>query len=297
MRFLPIVTALLLGLPVWASNAAAEEALMRTTSNPAIMQGYVNTPGGQIHYWQAGQGETLLLVHQSSSSGEEYAGLVPYLADRYRLITWDWPGHGHSDDPDHELGVDEYTASGLAVLEHLDVDKFHVLGHHGGALVAMNFAWKYPERVQKVILSGTSGVKDKEESEAFTESLDLENRKRVDREGVSLSQAWQRFVGYMPESTPEEVLIPYIGNMATRLRPYDAHYGVLRWDRRPALASLKDRDVLLTQGARDEYVSHQETLLELLPNARRQVIEDGGTFLFFEKPEASAKLIAGFLSE
>ncbi|MEM6576418.1 MAG: hypothetical protein AAF736_19240, partial [Pseudomonadota bacterium] len=56
-----------------------------------------------------------------------------------------------------------------------------------------------------------------------------------------------------------------IGNMATRLRPYDAHYGVLRWDRRPALASLKDRDVLLTQGARDEYVSHRKRCSSCCP--------------------------------
>ncbi|MFK7957643.1 MAG: alpha/beta fold hydrolase [Lysobacterales bacterium] len=286
---------LIVGLAGQIGGAYAQEALLQTTANPAIHQGYVDTPDGQLHYWEAGQGEALLLVHQSSSSVEEYAGLVPFLADRYRLITWDWPGHGSSDDPDHELGVDEYSAGALAVLAHLKVKKFHVLGHHGGALIAMNLAWKHPDRVEGIILSGTSGVKDTSETKAFTDSLDLKNRKRLDREGRSLDAAWQRYVGYMPNASAEQVLVAYLNNVVTRLRPFDAHYGVLRWDRRPALASLKDRHVLLTQGERDEYVSHQENLLELLPKAQRTVVKNAGTFLFFEKPKACAAMIRDYL--
>lgn len=271
--------------------------MLQITANPAITQGYATGPTGQLHYWQAGPAAApvLLLVHQSSSSAEEYAGLVPYLKDRYRLVAWDWPGHGMSDDPDHELGVAEYSASGLAVLDHLGIDQFHVLGHHGGALVAMNLAWKHPERTDRIILSGTSGVKSAAEAAQFAEDLDLERRKRVDREGRSISEAWGRFIKYMPHSDPRTVLITFLNNLQSRLRPYDAHYGVLRWDRRPALAALVDRDVLLTQGENDEYVSHQETLLERLPKARRSVIPDAGTFLFFENPAACAALIAEFL--
>lgn len=280
-----------------ADETSTEEAVMQTTANPAIKQAYADTPEGQVHYWHAGTGPVLLMVHQSSSSAEEYAGLVPHLADRYRLVAFDWPGHGMSDDPSKELGVPEYTASALAVLDDLGASSFHVLGHHGGALIAMNLAWKHPDRVQKIVLSGTSGVREASETKAFTESLDLEKRNHVDREGQSLSGGWSRYLKYMPHSSPEEILRAYVINLGAKLRPYDAHYGVLRWDRRPALSSLSDRKVLLLQGENDEFVSHQENLLERLPQAKRVVIENAGTFMFFEKPEEIAAVISRFLAE
>lgn len=290
------IVTLLLCLNFLAAPAAAKEALLQMTANPDIKQGYVDTADGQVHYWDAGQGPVLFLVHQSSSSIEEFAGMVPYLAGEYRLVAFDWPGHGNSDDPVRELGVDDFTSSGMAVLDQLGIDKFHVLGHHGGALIAMNAAWKYPDRVERIILSGTSGVKSMEEVSKFADSLKLEERHHLERDGKSIMAAWQRYLDYMPDSEPEEILIAFIRNMVARLRPFDAHYGVLRWDRRPALEAIKEREILLTQGTNDSFVSDQETLLDILPNSRRVVIENSGTFLFFERPEASAKMIADFLT-
>jgi len=292
---LSALIVMLLGVNTLFAPLLAKEALLQTTANPAIKQGYVDTDNGQLHYWVAGAGPALLLIHQASSSVEEFAGMVPYLADRYRLIAFDWPGHGGSDDPVKEFGVDDFTQSALAVLDHLAVQNTHVLGNHGGALIAMNLTWKHPERVNKLILSGTSGVKKRTEIDAFTDSLDIEKRNKLDRQGKSLSDAWQRYLAYMPHSTPEEILVSYLNNVNTRLRPYDAHYGVLRWDRQPALASFKDRRILLMQGENDQFVSRQETLLALLPNSERSVLKDAGVFMFFEKPAAAAKMIADFL--
>lgn len=274
----------------------AHDIVLRTTANPAIRQGYVNTPEGQIHYWEAGTGPALLLIHQAASSAEEYAGLASDLADDFRLIAFDWPGHGMSDDPARELLVDDYTDSGVAVLDHLSITRAHVLGNHGGALVAMNLAWKHPARVDRLILSGTSGVKDMDAVQEFSDDLDLGNLNQTDRAGDSLASAWDRYTRYMPNSTPGEILRPFLNAVTVRVRPYDSHYGVLRFDRRPALKSIKDRRILLMQAENDPFVSDQETLLDILPNAERVVIEDTGVFQFFENPSAAADDIRCFLS-
>jgi len=47
----------------------------------------------------------------------------------------------------------------------------------------------------------------------------------------------------------------------------------------------------------DEFVSHQENLLDIIPNAQRKVIDDGGAFLFFDKSRECATLIDDFLSQ
>jgi len=297
MRKLTLFSVALFCISAALLNAHAKEALLQTTANPAIQQGYVNTAEGQLHYWVAGSGPVLLLIHQSSSSVEEYASLVPYLADQYRVVSFDWPGHGNSDDPIKELGVDEFTNSAIAVADHLNIKNMHVLGHHGGALVAMNLAWKHPRRVNKLVLSGISGLKEQAETKKFTQSLDLEKRNELDRDGKSLSDAWQRYLTYMPHSDPEQILVAYLPNIVTRLRPYDAHFGALRWDRRPALISLKERELLLMQGENDQFVSRQETLLEHLPKAERVVVKGAGLFMFYEKPDTIARLIADFLAK
>ena len=283
--------------PTGVEISKAHATVFGTTSNPKIKQGYVDAPEGQIHYWQAGQGPALLLIHQASSSSEEFAGVVDTLAGDFQVISFDWPGHGLSDDPQSELGADEFTLSALRVLDHLGLEKAHILGNHGGALIAMNLAWKYPGRVDRVILSGTSGVKDMEAVQEFSDDLGLDEMNVIDRDGKSLSDAWGRYTRYMPNSTPGEVLVAYMNNITVRLRPYDAHYGILRFDRRPALQSMAETRVLLLQAEHDPFVSDQESLLQILKNAERVVLEGVGVFNFFENPAQSAAAIHAFLSK
>ena len=276
-------------------ESPAHTVVLLTTADPDIRQGYLDGAQGQIHYWEAGEGAPLLLIHQASGSCEEFAGLVPYMAETNRLICYDWPGHGMSDDPTRELLADDYTQAAVKVLDHLGLETASILGNHGGALVAMNLGWKHPERVDKIILAGTSGVKDMEAVQEFSDNLGLIEMNRIDREGKSLSDAWDRFTNYMPESEPGEVMRAYLNNVTVRVRPYDAHYGILRFDRRPALLAIADKEILLMQAIDDPFVSDQEMLLDILPNAQRHVI-DAGLFAFVENPGAHAEKILPFLN-
>ncbi|MDB4293578.1 alpha/beta hydrolase [Maribacter sp.] len=274
----------------------SQKVLYRITASHQLKRGYVDIPEGQVHFGTAGEGPALLLIHQSSSSMEEYAALIPYLANTYQLIVFDLPGHGQSSDPSSEPGVEEFTAVALAVLDHLNIKKCSVLGHHGGALITMNFAHQFPERTEKIILSGTSGIKSEAEKTAFSERLATKKKVDLDKDGQSLLLAWQRYVAYMPDAEINDVLRPFLNSVMTRIRPYDAHHAVLKWNRQPALENL-GVPVLLLQGMLDEFVSHQENLLEIIPNAERKVIKDGGAFLFFDRPEICSKLIAEFLAK
>ena len=272
-----------------------EKILLKLSANPDIRKAYLDTAEGQVHFWTVGSGQPLLLIHQSSSSTEEYAAMVPFLADHFQLIAYDWPGHGRSDDPPKEYRVDEFTHVALSVLDHLDISKVHVLGHHGGALIAMNLAWRFPERVNKLILSGTSAVKEEAETKAFLHQLKETKGDTFEKNGQTILDTWKRYLHYLPNSIPEEILIPFLHNLNSKLRPYDAHFKLLNWNRRQALESLKDLDVLLCQGELDSFVSQQEKLLDLIPNAKRVIIPDAGMFYFYEKPGDCAEMIHSFL--
>ncbi len=270
--------------------------LYRSTAEKSVRRAYVDTQLGQLHYSTAGEGPTLLCIHQSSSSMEEYMALVPFLADQYHLVFFDLPGHGLSSDPINEPGVEEFTNTALALVDHLGIDKCSILGHHGGALISMNFAYRYPERTEKVILSGTSGIKNELEKKSFSQNLADRKKVGLDINGESLLLAWQRYVAYMPGAALTDVLRPFLNSVMTRMRPFDAHHSVLKWDREPALRSLQ-MPTLLVQGMQDEFVSHQENLLKIIPNAERAVIHNGGAFLFYDKAKECAELIDAFLSK
>ena len=83
---------------------------------------FLKTNLGHVHYWTAGSGPCLLLLHQAAQSSDEYLAIAPLLAEKFRIISLDYPCHGASDTPDHELTVAEYCASITAVLDELEVD-------------------------------------------------------------------------------------------------------------------------------------------------------------------------------
>ncbi|QLG45045.1 alpha/beta fold hydrolase [Costertonia aggregata] len=270
--------------------------LYRTTSEKCLKRGYFDFKNGQIHYGTAGKGPALVLIHQSSSSMEEYVSLIPYLSDKYQVIVLDLPGHGMSSDSSSEPGVEEFTDVVLALINHLHIDNCSILGHHGGALMAMNFAYRFPERTKKIILSGTSGLKTEAEKTEFSQTLANKKKVVLEKDGKSLLLAWQRYVAYMPDAEVNDVLRPFLNSVMALMRPYDAHYAVLKWDRQSALENLSV-PVLLLQGILDEFVSYQENLLGIIPNAEREEIENGGAFLFFDKPKKCAEIIDAFLSK
>ncbi|WP_350284601.1 alpha/beta hydrolase [uncultured Croceitalea sp.] len=272
-----------------------DKILFRTTENRELKRGYFDIAEGQIHFGTAGKGPILLLIHQSSSSMEEYAALIPYLFHEYQLVLFDLPGHGMSSDPSSAPGVEEFTDVALAVVDHLNIEKCSVLGHHGGALMAMNFAYRFAERTEKIILSGTSGLKTEGEKIEFSQNLKSKKKVVLDKNGASLLLAWQRYVAYMPQAEINDILRPFLNSVMTRMRPFDAHHSVLKWDRQIALENLH-LPVLLLQGLHDEFVSHQENLLDIIPNVEREIIEDGGAFLFFDKAKECAEIIDKFLS-
>jgi len=251
------------------------------------------TPFGAVHYWNCGSGEPLLLLHQSTQSSEEFIGMVAHLRDAHTVISLDLPGHGVSDTPDHELGVEEYCEAVLAVLDTLAVTKTHLVGHHGGCMLAVNIANQHPQRVDKLILSGGGmpdpAVADRLLNKPMTRDLPM------DGEGDFLKTTWdvyQRMAA--PGVALETVFKPFVTGLKARLRPYDMHYEVLRWDYRAALDSLR-HDVLLIKAEHDAMSGDVEGLHRLLPKSQMATLSDCGPWLFYERPEECARAIKDYL--
>src|SRR5205085_1340836 len=84
--------------------------------------------------------------------------VIDALARRYTVIAPDLLGHGLSDKPRADYSVGGYANGMRDLLTLLGIDKVTVLGHSFGGGVAMQFAYQFPERTERLILVSTGGL-------------------------------------------------------------------------------------------------------------------------------------------
>lgn len=109
-------------------------------------------------YVRAGEGPPLLLIHGIGDSSQTFAATIPLLARRFTVIAPDLLGHGASDKPRGDYSVAGYANAMRDLLSVLDIDAATVVGHSLGGGVAMQFAYQYPERCDRLVLVSSGGV-------------------------------------------------------------------------------------------------------------------------------------------
>lgn len=107
---------------------------------------------------ETGAGPALLLVHGFGGAKEDFADHLDALAARYRVVTFDHRGHGESDGPDAvaAYSLDRLAADTLQVADALGVERFRLLGHSMGGMVARRLVLAHAERVEALVLMDTS---------------------------------------------------------------------------------------------------------------------------------------------
>jgi 2-hydroxy-6-oxonona-2,4-dienedioate hydrolase len=118
----------------------------------------VRWSGGATQVIEAGHGQPLLLLHGGLGEAFQWAPLMPALAERYRVLAVDRPGHGLADAFDYRGTNMLDIASRFAneILDALNLPSAAVLGNSMGGLWATGFALSHPERVTRLLLIGAS---------------------------------------------------------------------------------------------------------------------------------------------
>ena len=92
---------------------------------------------------------------------------VAALADRFTLVSYDLPGHGETDPPDHAYEIDDLSEQLAAVLTASGIARAHLVGSSLGGMVAQHFAATWPERVDRLVLCDTSPALSEGMRDAF----------------------------------------------------------------------------------------------------------------------------------
>jgi pimeloyl-ACP methyl ester carboxylesterase len=114
--------------------------------------------GHTVRFHRAGHGPLLVLLHGIASTAETWAPVVEALAKRHTVLAPDLLGHGDSAKPRGDYSLGAYASGVRDLVAALGYDRATVVGHSLGGGIAMQFAYQFPERVERLVLIGSGGL-------------------------------------------------------------------------------------------------------------------------------------------
>jgi len=148
-----------------AAIAAFVACIAPGQSGPSTAhEGFVDVPGAIIYYTDSGgSGAPVVFLHAFTGSTEVWEQQIPaFTRAGYRFIAYERRGFGRTvaeANGPASNGPDDL----LALIDHLKIDKFHLVGTAGGGFVALDFVIAYPQRVRSfTLLCSQGGVQDEE---------------------------------------------------------------------------------------------------------------------------------------
>lgn len=135
----------------------ASVLVCRYVSSAALESDFFDARGVKIHYLIEGTGEPVVLIHGLDSSAAinwEMPGTIDALAKDHLVVALDLPGYGQSDKPVEASAYGrQWVEDVILLLDHLKIEKAHIVGYSMGGMVALKLIAEHPDRV----LSGTLG--------------------------------------------------------------------------------------------------------------------------------------------
>lgn len=271
---------------------------------------FLTIHGHRRAFVKVGSGPVLLLLHGLACDHTTWEPVIDTLAKRYTVIAPDLLGHGQSDKPRADYSVGGYANGVRDLLTVLGIDKVTVIGHSFGGGVAMQFAYQFPERTERMMLvaSGGLGPEVSPGIRAITTPgfhqvmgvLTLPGVRHVGVAGLKAASA----TGLKATRDLGEVAGIYESFKDPAARAAIRHVVKAVVDWRGQIVTMADR-AYLTEAmpmavvwGRDDHVipvRHASNAAALAPKARVEVIPNAGHFPHKDHPERFARIVQDFV--
>jgi pimeloyl-ACP methyl ester carboxylesterase len=294
------------------SDESGESATAASGGDPLELKSVV-VHGYERAYRMAGQGPAVLFIHGIGDDSATWLSVLDRLTDGFTVIAPDLLGHGGSARPRADYSVAAYACGMRDLLAALGIERVTVVGHSLGGGVAMQFAYQFPDRCERLVLVGSGGV-----GPGVHPLLRIAAAPGAD--------LFMPLVGSPPVrmllrtfSDPLRRLggmglgddLTYVIDKYTRLLEPESRQSFLRTlrsvvDWRGQVVSMLDRcylaegvPTMLIWGSRDRVIpaSHAAAAHRAMPDSRLEVFEGAGHFPHHTDPDRFLAVLREFLAE
>jgi pimeloyl-ACP methyl ester carboxylesterase len=238
----------------------------------------------------SGSGETVLLLHGWGSSADLMKPISGKLSKKFRCVAVDFPGHGSTPEPPAAWGPAEFAAWTLELMDRLEIERAHVIGHSHGGRVAIGIAANNPDRVNKLVLTSSSGLRSRQTVQARARVRMFKSGRYMANASVLPGGAKKKLQAWVDRQGSDD---------------YRAASGVMRStlvklvnsDARELLPKLKC-PTLLIWGDKDDQtpLANAREMEQLIPDAGLVVLGGGGHFVYAEQLDRFCRVVDNFLA-
>jgi 3-oxoadipate enol-lactonase len=251
---------------------------------------FIKLDEGRISYLTDGQGPPLLLLHSLGVSSESWSRVIKPLAQSYSVYAWDMMGHGDSDKPPRNFLIEDYARNVTHFSDKLGLGQIILCGNSVGALIALEVAAAYPEKVKAVILVGCPGW----DAWGRLERLML-SASNYDSEGNPLPATKEQLAMSYTRVTKE--LIEWVNQQRAKagLWMKKTMIAIGLYDAISKLLLVRC-PTLVVFGSEDLLREREKALLEGISGAKHAVVPDAGHLPQLDNPEGFLQEVKQFLS-
>ncbi len=241
-----------------------------------------------VEYRISGEGEDWAVILQGwGTSYELYDIVASTLAPAYKVLQFDLPGFGHSEEPEHAFSVEEYADWTLRLFEELGIRRATFIGHSYGGRVILKLASRadIPITIDRIVFIDAAGIMAKKTPAQLRKQRRYKRLKKISENPViysmfpDLIDDWRNRQGSEDyrRATPlmKQALVKAVNEDLTDLLPLIKQESLLIWGDKDTATPLSDG----------------QTFERLIPNSRLFVIEGTGHFSYAEAPDRFISII------
>ena len=249
----------------------------------------------KLHFRELGKGKPMIILHGLFGFSDNWQTLATKFSDFFRVILIDFRNHGHSpwsDDFSYDLMVDDLKE----LIDELNLENSVLIGHSMGGKVAMHFAQKFPEKIEKLVVVDM-GVK--QYTRHHQEVLEAFNK--VDLEGITArSQVELILSDFIESKGVRQFLLKNLywkekGELAWRL-----NFVVLEKAMHEILSALPYKEVLIPslfiRGELSNYIEDNDIqeLESFFSDLSLKTIKNAGHWVHADAPEEFTNTVLEF---
>lgn len=262
-------------------------------------RGFFDSDSERIYFECWGDAdEAVILVHGMGGSHAVWYQQVAFLAPRYRVVTWDQRGFGRSSRISGDIGPGPAVGDLERLLDHLSIDRAHIVGQSMGGWCALGFAIAYPDRTISLVLAdSTAGI--------FTKQV----RRTLDDYGRGVAdgpppEEWP--LGLHPaigtqlydDDLAQSFLYTQLGSLTEPPSPMAIIPLLMATDHTERVARVS-APTLFIVGENDPIFppSLIEPITGFIDGSKVAIVENTGHSPYFERPDLWNDIVAGFLAQ